>query len=67
LKIEDGIGFGTGGVIKSDGIDAVFGDLGDKLDMSKINQMVQQKIDKDEQKAKDQSYANAFLSAGQKT
>tara|TARA_B110000285_G_scaffold116568_1_gene132109 strand:- start:25 stop:363 length:339 start_codon:yes stop_codon:yes gene_type:complete len=53
LKIEDGIGFGTGGINKSDGIDSMFGAIDEKMDMQKINDIILQKITKDQQKAKD--------------
>ena len=47
MRIEDGIGFGTGGINKSDGIDSMFGAIDEKMDMNKINELIQQKIAKD--------------------
>ena len=40
LKIEDGMHIGSGGVNKSDGPDAMFGNLDGKMDMDMINNMI---------------------------
>lgn len=40
LRIEDGFGFGTGGINKSDGLDSMFGAIDEKMDMKKINEII---------------------------
>ena len=44
---------GSGGVIKSDGPDAMFGNLDGKMDMTMINAMIAKKVAKDDTKKRD--------------
>ena len=53
LKIEDGMHIGSGGVNKSDGPDAMFGNLDGKMDMTMINAMIAKKVEKDDTKKRD--------------
>lgn len=54
LKIEDGLAFGSGGVQKqAGGVDAMFGNLDERMDMGIFNALIAKKVQKDDTKKKD--------------
>ena len=50
LKIIDGLAYGSGGVIKADSADTMFGNLDGPMDIAKINEIIGSKIKKDDVK-----------------